>query len=48
MSVSMFEVAVIVNWYINKVAAVKAERDALFWFCEDIFPHCFSWAVSNF
>ncbi len=30
------------------MAAVKAEGSTLFWFCEDIGPHCFCWAVYNF
>ena len=47
-SVSTFNFVVIVYWYIHEVAAVKAERTALFWFCEDICPHCFGRAISDF
>ena len=38
----------LVGCYIHEVAAVKAERAALFWFCEDVCPHCFCWAISDF
>jgi hypothetical protein len=30
------------------MAAVEAEGSALFWFCEDIGPHDFCWAVYDF
>jgi len=41
-SVSTFGVVIVVDWYIHEVGTVEAERGALFWFCEDICPHCFS------
>jgi hypothetical protein len=44
-SFGAFDVVVVIDWYIHEVAAVKAERCSLFWFCEDIGPHCFCWAV---
>ena len=47
-SVSTFDVVAVVDWYIHEVATVETERAALFWFCEDIFPHCFGWAISDF
>ena len=48
MSVSTFNVIVIVNWYVHEVYVGKAERPALFWFYEDVRPHCLCWVVSNF
>ncbi len=48
MSFGKFDVVVVVDWDIHEVAAVQAEGSALFWFCEDIGPHHFCWAVYNF
>ncbi len=48
MSFGTFDVVVVVDWDIHEVAAVEAEGSALFWFCEDIGPHYFCWAVYNF
>ncbi len=36
------------SFVIHEVTAVESERCALFWFCEDIGPHYFSWAVHDF
>jgi hypothetical protein len=47
-SFGTFNVFFIVDWDIHEVAAVEAEGSALFWFCEDISPHHFCWAVYNF
>jgi hypothetical protein len=47
-SFGTFDVVVVVDWDIHEVAAVKAEGSTLFWFCEDIGPHHFCWAVYNF
>ena len=48
MSVDMSDVVVVVDRDIHEVAVVEAEGSALFWFCEDIGPHYFCWAVSYF
>ncbi len=48
MSFGTFDVVLVVDWDIHEVAAVEAEGFALFWFCEDIGPHHFCWAVYNF
>ena len=48
MGIDMFDVVVVVDWDIHEVAAVKAEGSTLFCFFEDIGPHYFFWAVSNF
>ena len=48
MSIDTFNVVVIVDQDVHKVAAVKAEGSALFWFSEDIGPHYFCRAVSYF
>ena len=47
-SFGAFDVVVVVDWYIHEVAAVESERCSLFWFCEDIGPHYFCWAVHDF
>jgi hypothetical protein len=47
-SFGAFDVVIVVGWYIHEVAAVKSERCSLFWFCEDIGPHYFCWAVYDF
>ncbi len=47
-SFGAFNVVVVVDWYIHEVTVVKLERCALFWFCEDIGPHYFCWAVHDF
>ena len=47
-SIGMFDVVVIVDRDIHEVAAVEVEGSALFWFCEDIGPHYFCWAVHDF
>jgi hypothetical protein len=47
-SFGTFDVIVVVDWDIHEVAAVKVEGSTLFWFCEDIGPHYFCWAVYNF
>ncbi len=48
MSFGTFNVIIVVDWDIHEVVAVKAEGSTLFWFCEDIGPHHFCWAVYNF
>ncbi len=48
MSFGMFDMVVVVDWNIHEVTVVEAEGSALFWFCEDIGPHHFCWAVYNF
>jgi hypothetical protein len=47
-SFGTFDVVIVVDWDIHEVATVEAEGSALFWFCEDIGPHHFYWAVYNF
>ncbi len=48
MSFGTFDVIVVVDWNIHEVAAVEVEGSSLFWFCEDIDPHYFCWAVYDF
>ena len=48
MGIDTFNVVVVVDQDIHKVAAVEAEGSALFWFSEDIVPHYFCRAVSYF
>ena len=47
MGIDTFNVVVVVDRDIHKVAMVEAEWSALFWFCEDIGPHYFCRAVSH-
>ncbi len=47
-SFGTFDVVIVIDWYIHEVAAVEAERCPLFWFCEDVGPHYFCWAVHDF
>ena len=47
-SFGALDVVVVIDWYIHEVAVVKKERCSLFWFCEDIGPHYFCWAVHDF
>ena len=48
MSIDTFNVVVVVDQDIHKVAVVKVDGSALFWFSEDIGPHYFCRAVSYF
>ncbi len=48
MHFGMLDVIIVVDWDVHEVAVVKAKGSALFWFCEDISPHHFCWAVYNF
>ena len=48
MGIDTFNIVVVVDRDIYKVAAVFAEGSALFWFSEDIEPHYFCRAESHF
>jgi hypothetical protein len=37
----LFDLVVVVDWYVHENAAVKAEWAFLFWCCEDVCPHDF-------
>ena len=47
-SFGAFGIFVVDDWYIYEVTVVELERYALFWFCKDIGPHYFCWAVHDF